>query len=284
MIGDRAVQDLREKPFRRGVNAAPPEVLDVPGMLSWEEKQLLYYVARHHFTGEGVILDLGTFLGGSAMCFASGVRQQGLSGQLIHSYDVFKLGTGASQRYFPEGAPPDLRTRHKFDEHLGNYLDLIVVHEGDVLAETWDDAPVEIMFVDVAKSYRTMDHLLSTFFPALIPGRSLIIVQDYLWGTTGPWHHVVMEKLSDYVEYVVDTEINSVVFLLRESIPEAVLRDCRWGSMEQSEKLRLMDQAIAKLDTEEKKDFLRQNRQILVEGKDMSWGMMYHEAGNQSAS
>ena len=128
----------------------------------------------------------------------------------------------------------------------------------------------------IAKSHRTFVHLLTTFFPALIPGTSLIVVQDYLWGTSGPWHHVVMEKLADYCEYVVDTDQNSAVFALTQAIPADVLEACQWERIPGEEKLELMDRAIERLDTEQKKDYLRSNRQILEDGKDMKWGMLYH--------
>jgi hypothetical protein len=274
---DDRLERLRSLPFMDDSVPVLEEIDAVPGMLTRHEKKLLYFLARDDYRGDGVILDLGTFLGGSAICFAAGLKDQGFDRRVIHSYDVFKVGLGASQTYFPEGAPSDLSTRDKFEEHLRDHLDLIAIHEGDVLAATWDGEPVEIMFIDIAKSYRTFDHLLTTFFPALIPGRSLVVVQDYLWGTSGPWHHVVMEKLSDYFEYVADTKQNSALFFLRREIPQSVLESCLWLNIPQDEKLRLMDSAIEKLDTEQKKDYLRQNREILAQGKDTDWGMMYHE-------
>ena len=258
-------------------HSLPRDVRGVPGMLTRHEKRLFYYLARYGYAGQGAILDLGTFLGGSAICFAAGLRAQGIERRVIHSYDVFKVGSGASERYFPEGTPPETSTRPLFEEHLRDYLDLIEIHEGDVLKETWGKEPIEILFVDIAKSHLTWDHLLTTFFPALIPGRSLIILQDYLTPKTGPWHHVAMEKLGEHVEYVLDTEKNSALFLLREAIPQALLEQCLWRNIPSEEKLELMDRAIARLDDDAKKAYLRDSRKILVEGKDLSWGMMYHE-------
>jgi hypothetical protein len=122
-----------------------------------------------------------------------------------------------------------------------------------------------------------MDHLLMCYFPALVPSKSLIVVQDYLWGTSGPWHHIVMEKLSDYCEYVVDTDINSVVFLLKRGIPREVLSQCRWMEIPMEEKVRLMESAIEKLDTDEKKQLLIESQELLLQGKDRYWGMHYHD-------
>ena len=269
---------LRAKPWARGDFSVPPEIEQVPGMLSYYEKRMLYYLARHDFAGEGAIADMGTYLGSSTMCFASALRERGFDRPIIHSYDLFKLGEfGAEMREFPGDPPADMRTRGVFEENLRDHLDLIQVHEGDVLAETWGDEPIEILFVDIAKSHKVLDHLLLTFFPALIPSRSLVIMQDYLWGTAGPWHHVVMEKLAGHFEYVADTDVASVVFLLTSQIPRATLEACQYMSIPHDQKLALMDRAIEKLDTDEKRQFLIENRELLVSGKDEKWGLHYHD-------
>jgi hypothetical protein len=272
------VARLRSKPWNSKDFAPPPEVFAVPGMLSDQERRMLYYLARHEFEAEGCIADMGTYLGGSTVCFAAALRERSFDRPSIHTYDLFKLGDfGAEIRYFPGDPPSDLRTRPVFEKHLHDYLDLIEVHEGDILAESWGGEPIEILFVDIAKSHRVFDHLLLTFFPALRPSRSLIIMQDYLWGTSGPWHHIVMEKLSPYCEYIVDTDVASAVFLLTQQIPRSVLEDCLYMRIPQDEKVELMDRAISKLDTPEKQQFLIDNRELLRTGKDEVWGMHYHE-------
>jgi hypothetical protein len=102
-------------------------------------------------------------------------------------------------------------------------------------------------------------------------------MQDYLWGTGGPWHHVVMEKLSEYFSYQFDTEIASAVFWLEKEIPRHVLEQCLWMAIPPEEKIQLMDSAIEKLDTPQKKAYLEESKQLLVDGKDVFWGMHYHK-------
>lgn len=224
---------------------------------------MLYYLTLEWYSGEGDIADMGAFLGGSTICFAAALRRRSFRRTVLHSYDRFFLTEFERARFFPDNAPPGLRTRGNFDYNLRNYLDLIVVHEGDVLGLPWDGGPIELLFVDIAKTYRVMDHILLSYFPALIPLRSLVVMQDYLHNRL-PWHHVVMEKLSSYFDYVVDTDINSVVFQPTKPTPTSVLQDCQWMAISPEERIELMDRAIDKLDTEAKQAFLQEARKTLV--------------------
>ena len=272
------LETLKSKPWQVPGFAVPAQVAAVTGMLNNQEKRMLYWLAKEDYRGEGAICDLGAFVGGSTICFAAGLREAGVDGRVIHSYDLFRLPESESKRFSAEELPADRRSRPIFDRNLRDHLDLVEVHEGDVTEEQWEsDAPIEILFVDIAKSYKVMDHLLLTFFPALIPQRSLLIMQDYLWSDVGPWHHVVIEKLRPYLEYVVDTDYASMVFFVKEAIPREALEECQWMRIPADEKLRLMDQAIERMDTDEKRKFLLDNREMLLDGRDMQWGMHYHE-------
>jgi predicted O-methyltransferase YrrM len=267
----------RFRPWASEYSEIPRELFSISGMLSTQERQMLYYLARHDFVGEGVIADMGTYLGASTMCFAAGVRQRSFRGPIIHTYDLFKLGDSQPEvDHFPGVLPVNSGTRPVFEANLREYLNLIVVHEGDILDETWDGDPIEFLFIDLAKSYKVLDHLLLAFFPALIPSRSLVVMQDYLWATAGPWHHIVLEKLGAYFEYVVDTDVASVVFMLTRKIPLSVLEQCLYMRIPRAEKIELMDRAIEKLDTPEKRRFLSASRELLLSGKDEQWGMYYH--------
>ncbi len=275
---DADVVALKSKPWDRQDFAVPAHLFSVPGMLTLPEKRLLYYLASEYYAGQGAILDMGAFLGGSTICFAAAVAEREFDEPLIHSYDLFKLSNFEREKFFRDTPPPkDLRTRHIFEENLRSYSHLLSVHDGDVLNFQWEAGPIELLFIDIAKSYKVFDHLISSYFPALVPHRSLVILQDYLFHLSGPWHHVVMERLSEYFEYVVDTDINSVVFVLRKEIPEEVLRGSLWEAIPRDEKRELMKQAIARLDQESKRDIVRGCQKLLEEEKDMFWGMAYHQ-------
>ena len=72
----------------------------MPTMLWREERLFLYHVARDLYQGRGEIVDLGAFLGGSAACFAAGLRDRRWGCDTrgrIHSFDLFE--------YAPHHAP-----------------------------------------------------------------------------------------------------------------------------------------------------------------------------------
>ena len=142
-------------------------------MLTHDEKRMLYWAATHAYEVEGLILDQGAFLGGSAMCFAAALRNLGFSSQLIHSYDVFRLGSFEREYWFgPTGRggprPPGDITRPLYDANLRGFHDLICVHEGDILRESWRGDPIELLFVDIAKSSQIWDHILGHFSQVLL--------------------------------------------------------------------------------------------------------------------
>ncbi len=59
-----------------------------------------------------------------------------------------------------------------------DYLDEIYLSPGDVRAMKWDGRPVEVLFVDLAKTLALNDWVVRNWFPCLIPGESILIQQD----------------------------------------------------------------------------------------------------------
>jgi len=181
----------------------PPEVRQAPTMLSAQELELLYTLARDHYTGRGDIIDGGAFLGGSTLALATGLRDntaiEDRTGR-VHSYDIFVADHFAAQ--FVDGYPVGASTRPVYDRAIAAVAGYVTTHEGDIATFPWpDDRAIEILFIDVAKSWETNDFLVTQFFPRLVPGVSTIIQQDYHWPHT-PWISITMELLADHVTYL----------------------------------------------------------------------------------
>src|SRR3954447_3577682 len=211
-----------------------------PTMLMPDELRLLHHLGESYFSGAGRIVDCGSFLGGSTVALADGVaRSRSRRGapreKGIHSYDRFRVEDWTRGRFLPESMPPGASFRDRFERNIAPYAELVEVHAGDVEEQRWGGEPVEILVVDLAKHWTTCDWVTREFFPHLIPGRSIVVQQDYLYGSWTGWLHATMEYYRDYFDYVCDPGLNSVAFRLTKPIPPDVLRDQTVGSLSTAE-------------------------------------------------
>jgi hypothetical protein len=181
------------------------------------------------------------------------------SGKPIHAYDRFEVEDWTRGLFFPEHVPAGASFREQFDRNIAPYADLVEVHAGDICDHQWSGGPIEILFIDIAKHWTVSDWTTWQFFPHLIPGRSLVVQQDYLYHHWVAWLHVTMELYADYFEYVCDTEVNSAVFLNTKPIPPSVLRRHSVESLTPDERCALMDRAAARFDGKK--------RELLVSAK-----------------
>jgi len=95
----------------------------------------------------------------------------------------------------------------------------------------------------VAKHWTVCDWVTWQFFPHLIPGRSLVVQQDYLYHHWVGWLHGTMEFYADCFEYVCDTGVNSVVFLNTKKVP---VQEHTIESLSIAERSALMDRAASR--------------------------------------
>ena len=213
IIGLKPWLGVAQQPARR--------VLRVPGMILPEERLMLYWFARNYFQGAGHIVDAGCFQGASTAARAAGLADRGWTSPVIDTYDRFLVEGYEIPKWFPEGSA-GTSFRALFDAHIEEFRDLVLVHDGDVTELPAPLYPVEILFVDLAKTPAINDRVATQFFPRLIAGRSVVIQQDYLHEKL-PWIHVTMEYFADYFSIVADTDQCSVVFTYDRLIPPDLL-------------------------------------------------------------
>lgn len=229
----------------------PEACSGVATMLMNDELRLLEFLTEEIWSGEGRIVDAGAFLGGSTLALASGLRKslarQGLpETKQIHSYDLFEVEDWTRGRYFPVETPAGSSTLGIFEHNIAAYAPLIEVHEGDITATRWPGDPIEILFIDVAKHWSVSDWITANLFPALIPGRSIVVQQDYLYHHWTGWLHVTMEYYADEFERVCDTGSNSVAFRLVKPFAPGRLKERLVTDMPTAQKAELMDRAAAR--------------------------------------
>jgi hypothetical protein len=238
------LQHLLRRPWRDV--ELPLEVLQVPAMISDSERRLLYSLGREYAQGEGAIVDAGCFLGGSSVALLAGVRDRAepWEGPPVASYDLFRVEDYALPAFFDD--EPGIRVgdsfRRRYDANVAGFGVPHVVHEGDIVKIGWSGGEIDVLFLDVLKSWKINDAILRDFFPHLVPGRSVVIHQDYGWGGT-PWIPMSVELMGDSFRFVDGLEGGSHVFFLEREVPEWLIEEGMLG-LDVDNQLELLDRAI----------------------------------------
>lgn len=182
-------------------------------MLTDEESRLLYWLARDYADGSGEICDLGCFTGGSTARLAAGVLDADRLTP-VHGYDHFQIKEPQKKTYlYPSGVAPfqgeDMLPAAT--SLLSPWKPVVQLHAGDICRTHWTGAPIELLFVDAAKTPRSADAIARKFYPSMIPNRSVLIQQDYLhWRQ--PWIPAQMELLGDMLELVAWCKVGTAAF------------------------------------------------------------------------
>jgi hypothetical protein len=211
------VAERQTTPWER-VSIAPSPI---PTMLSREELRYLTWLGAEAWTGQGEILEIGPWLGGSTHALAEGVRRSGRGrAGVLTSMDsfVWKNFMGDRSGLAPADGESFLPHFQKHMEGFGGIVapqrarlpDEMVADDPDAedirSTQVTDEQlfhwppvrPIEILFVDGAKSYSGLRHLLVETAGCLGPEHSLVIFQDYkFWGAY--WVPLLVEMLGEWL-------------------------------------------------------------------------------------
>ncbi|MGH7899764.1 MAG: glycosyltransferase, partial [Candidatus Binatia bacterium] len=200
------------------------------GMTSTTEQAYFRWYARHIYTGRGQIVDLGCWLGSTTISLATGLtenRHPAASLAKVHAYDNFIWNSS----YDAIVASTALGGRYRagqsfldeFRRRIAPWKDRIEVHPADLCHAAAEDGAIEFLLIDAMKSWDLANGIVRNFFPALMPGSSFILHQDFAHCYT-PWIHLIHYRLRDCFEPVYDIPLSSsVVFRLRRDIPRELL-------------------------------------------------------------
>lgn len=260
---------MKLKPVVDWRNAVlPKEVKGPKTMLMDTELKMLYLLGKEYFKNEGHIIDAGCFLGGSTVAIGEGVKQNAAfrsnpKNKIIHSYDFFKVEPWTIGIYFDENTPLETSFEPIYRENINEIRSLVDINVGNVMKQSKFEAPIEILFIDIAKWWNVNDFMVKNFFTNLIPNHSIVIQQDYLFNAYTAWLHVTMEYFADYFEIIDHTERNSVLFAYKKRIPDSLLQKNIFQSLSFSEIIHLQKKATKRFDGLQKK-IMQESGQNLI--------------------
>jgi len=231
----------------------PKCVREIPAMLHYEDRKLIYITAKERYGFRGSWIDAGSFVGGSTataahgmLCNAALESLSSLSSRPIHAFDLFEAGhtealllTEFYGRSFKEGE----RFNNLFSQNVGVLQEMIQPHAGDIMQYTWQGADIEVAFVDICKTSNITNHVFREFFPSLIPEVSLVIHQDYIHAFT-PWIPIKMALFRDLFVKVAEIGF-CVVFTPTAAISRETVDARLVGGISFLDGMELIDSAIA---------------------------------------
>jgi predicted O-methyltransferase YrrM len=197
----------------------------VPTMLAHEEELLLHWLTASWARGDGAVVDLGCFAGGSTARLAEGQRAAGATAP-IHAWDRFRADEATRQRWLaPAGVPAssDDDILSTVRDLLAPWSDRVALHQGDLREAAWDGDPIEVLVIDASKSTATLDAIAAVFYPALRPGS--IIVQCGALHWREPWVVAQMTLLRDWVTPVAHAHDTTLVWGVTRGIEPRAVRE-----------------------------------------------------------
>ena len=239
------VAEFAGRPWRAVPEADLGAAARVPTMLTPEEGLLYHWLGRRA-GGVGAVVDLGAYAGGSAARLLSGLALSGRDFH-VHSYDRFRSSRVFWARYLPGEPLPEADDADLLPvvrRHLSPWEGHVTLHVGDIGQMRWTGGAVNILSVDAAKGSAMADHIAAEFFPALVPGRSILVQQDYLMAVQ-PWLSAQMVGMRDQFLPLAHVPRVGMVFLCVAPVTEPVLAAARVDGLTDGKLMQRVREAAA---------------------------------------
>lgn len=200
-------------------------VMSLVGMTTLEERLYLRQLAEIWFTGRGAVVDLGSWLGSTVAALAQGLelnRRSEAQTACVHAYDLFRWASymdghvaesELAGRYLPGDSFVD-----EFQRRVKPWQGRVQVHAGDLATAVWQQGPIELLIVDAMKSWELAEAIAREFYPALTPGASRLLHQDFAHYAT-PWIPLAMYRLQHCFQPVAHVPNSGTVDFLCVATP-----------------------------------------------------------------
>jgi hypothetical protein len=214
-----------------------PPLPQVPRMICPSDQRYLYWLTSQAYSGQGAVVELGSFLGASAIQLGAGMRDAGFETPLC-CYDKFEWSGSArwSERFGIE-LPDKANYRSIFLRNVQPVYRHVRAIRTDIKRIKWKEGRVEILFLDAPKRLEDISPVLTRFAAFLVPHFSLIVCQDYAHGPSFELS-ACLSQLAGKLEliHIVQRSV-AVSFVLREPLSpadtsEEALSFCGWSVAE----------------------------------------------------
>jgi hypothetical protein len=205
--------------------SVPAPLAAMRSMLTHEERQYLVWLAAERIEGWGAVIDLGAWLGSSSAALAEGFRRAGRP-LTVQSFDrfIWEVEPGHMSSAAGLEIPGGADFLPVFLHEIGEYAPWITARRADLTDYAWTEGPIEVLFVDAAKSWELVNAILAGFAHALVPGKSRVVLQDYRLHDAY-WLPLIFESRPDlWAEAEAVSDGTTVTFIPRRDLtaPDAL--------------------------------------------------------------
>lgn len=171
-------------------HAHQPTPNQIPGMITTEEAQYYKWIGKF-YSGAGACIELGPWLGASTSYIVAGLsKNAAFQGKKLLVYDDFVWRKSWMDSYVDEAdqLPNHHDFRPLFDRYARNIANQIEAHKtrftiydgnDNVAPLIWSGGKIELLFVDCGRTIEANQCWYSSLSPHFIPGRTLIVMQDW---------------------------------------------------------------------------------------------------------
>jgi len=175
--------------------AEPLDEVDVPGMITLEERRYYGYLGGF-YAGRGEVVELGSWLGLSTLAILSGLLRNPLfQGKKLHVFDDFVWRSSWMDKWLEGRSLAFPRPANHgdfsplFDRYTGQARDRMIVkrrriapYDGNETLPplTWEGGePIELLFVDCGRTLEVNEAWYRTLSPSFLPGRTILVLEDW---------------------------------------------------------------------------------------------------------
>ncbi len=200
--------------------------MPVHSFIGRDEYSHLTKLVSDNFTGNGIIRDAGCFSGSSTLALCSGIPDNALetaASKLVVAIDRFFVGDNYLTTHFL-ATGEDIRYGESFLslflDNVAHFVPWIDVRAREVTLVGRIEQPIEILFLDVAKSSYLNAYALRHWCSRL--AESSIVIQQDFYSPSHPWLAASMGAILHCFDVVTERVGKTTVFRLR--IPPPALR------------------------------------------------------------